>query len=245
MSFMPSLGRSEKVSARHASEPELIPELPSHIYLSGILACKSDLYWTWCPSFGVYPSSRRRAVRHNANDSQTAKAVRADQNTLSEMFERIEAFFQRLDVYTEVAPNQGMVNTITGIMVEVLNFIGIATKEMKQGRTSKLLLFKQIPADNAIAEKYLKKLMGKTDIENALKRLDRLTQEEAQMASAQLLQITNAIDNEVRGIVDGVLVVDSRVAGVDNRVAGMGDRVAGVDERVAGVDERVAGVDEH
>jgi hypothetical protein len=58
------------------------------------------------------------------------------------MFERIETFFQRLDIYTEVAPNQGMVDTITAIMVEVLNFIGIATKEMKQGRTSKCLLYK-------------------------------------------------------------------------------------------------------
>jgi hypothetical protein len=53
------------------------------------------------------------------------------------MFERIEAFFRRLDIYTEVAPNQGMVDTITAIMVEVLNFIGIATKEIKEGRTSK------------------------------------------------------------------------------------------------------------
>ena len=57
------------------------------------------------------------------------------------MFERIEAFFRRLDIYTEVAPNQGMVDAITAIMVEVLNFIGIATKEMKQCRTSEDLLF--------------------------------------------------------------------------------------------------------
>ena len=53
------------------------------------------------------------------------------------MFERIEAFFGRLEIYTEVAPNEGMVDTITAILVEVLNFIGIATKEMKQSRTSK------------------------------------------------------------------------------------------------------------
>ncbi|KAN0118906.1 hypothetical protein V8E52_004678 [Russula decolorans] len=145
----------------------------------------------------------------------TAKAVRADQDALFEMFERIEIFFQRLDIYTEVAPNQGMVDTITAIMVEVLNFIGIATKEIKQGRT----------------KKYLKKLMGKNDIEDALKRLDRLTQEEARMAAAQLMKVTNTIDNRVGGIADNVLVVN--------------DRVAGIDDRVAGVDERVAGVDEH
>ena len=50
----------------------------------------------------------------------------------------MEAFFRRLDIYTEVVPDQGMVDTITAIMVQVLNFLGIATKEIKQGRTSKL-----------------------------------------------------------------------------------------------------------
>ena len=50
------------------------------------------------------------------------------------MFERIEAFFRRLDIYIELAPNQEMMDTITAIMVEVLNFIGIATKEIKQSR---------------------------------------------------------------------------------------------------------------
>ena len=80
------------------------------------------------------------AVHRNTNDSQTAKDVRADQDALFEMFERIEAFFRRLDIYTEVAPNQGMMDTITAIMVEVLNILAIATREIKQGRMSKSLL---------------------------------------------------------------------------------------------------------
>jgi hypothetical protein len=75
-------------------------------------------------------------VYSNIIYSQTAKAVRADQDALFEIFERIEAFFRRLDIYTEVVPNQGMTDTITAIMVEVLNFIGIATKEFKEGQTS-------------------------------------------------------------------------------------------------------------
>ena len=90
----------------------------------------------------------------------------------------------------------------------------------------------------------MKKLIGNNEIEDALKRLDRLTQEEARMASAQLLKIANAIDSEVREIAGNVLVVDDRVAGLDDRVAGVDERVIGVDERVAGVDERVAGVDD-
>ena len=59
----------------------------------------------------------------------------------------------------------------------------------------------------AFSEKYLKKLIGKNDIENALKRLDRLTQEEAQMADAQLLKVTNMIDHRVREAAYSVLVV--------------------------------------
>jgi len=55
------------------------------------------------------------------------------------MFERIEAFFRRLNTYTEAAPNQGMLDTITAIIVEVLNILAIATEEIKQGRMSKSL----------------------------------------------------------------------------------------------------------
>ena len=186
-------------------------------------------------------------VYHNTNNSQTAKAVRADQDALFEVFERIEFFFRRLDIYTEVAPNQGMMDTITAIMVEVLTFIGIATKEIKQGRTSKRSFesfTNSFLLTKPFTEKYLKKLVGKNDIEDALKRLDRLTQEEARMAAAQLLKVTNTIDNRVGGIADNVLVVNNRVADIDVRVAGVNERVANVDEHVADVDERVAGVND-
>jgi hypothetical protein len=40
----------------------------------------------------------------------------------------------------------------------------------------------------------MKKMMGKNDVEDALKRLDRLTREEARMAAAQLLEVTNTIE---------------------------------------------------
>ena len=71
----------------------------------------------------------------------------------------------------------------------------------------------------------MKKLTGNNEIDDALKRLDRLTQEEARMASAQLLRITNAIDSEVGEIADRVLVVGDSVAGVDERVAGVDDKI--------------------
>jgi hypothetical protein len=62
--------------------------------------------------------------------------VRGDQDTLIDVLERMESFFRRLEIYTEVPPTTEMMDTITLIMVEVLSILGIATKEIKQGRMS-------------------------------------------------------------------------------------------------------------
>ena len=74
---------------------------------------------------------------------QAAKDVSAAQDALIDIFERIENFFKRLETYTEVRPSAGMTDIIVKIMVEVLNILGIATKEIKQGRSSAL----SIPLD--------------------------------------------------------------------------------------------------
>jgi hypothetical protein len=121
--------------------------------------------------------------------------------------------------------------------------------ELQQKKSSKaeqvsVSFTNKLPLTKPYPEKYLKKLIGKNDIEDALKRLDRLTQEEARMAAAQLLNVANTIDNRVAGIADNVLVVDNRVAGIDDRVADVIERVAGVDDRVACVDNRVKAVDD-
>ena len=71
---------------------------------------------------------------------QTVKDVRAGQDALIDIFKRIETFFRRLEIYTEVPPNQEMADTITTIMVEVLCILAIATKEIRQGRTSKFFV---------------------------------------------------------------------------------------------------------
>ena len=75
------------------------------------------------------------------------------QEALFEVFERIEAFFQRLEIYTKAAFSQEMVDIITQIMVEVLNILGIATKEIRQGRMSKLLLYNFVAVDRTIFRK--------------------------------------------------------------------------------------------
>ncbi|KAI0281980.1 hypothetical protein BGY98DRAFT_1174804 [Russula aff. rugulosa BPL654] len=121
-----------------------------------------------------------------------AKDVRASQNTVLDIFERIEMFFRRLEVYTEVEPTPEMVEMMVQITVEVLSTLGIATKEIKQGRT----------------KKYMKRLIGRTDMGDALKKLDKLTHEEARMAIAQNLKATHNVDERVRGVANRVEAVD-------------------------------------
>ncbi|KAI9433096.1 hypothetical protein BJY52DRAFT_1218810 [Lactarius psammicola] len=105
---------------------------------------------------------------------QAIKDVRASQNALVDLFSRLEYFFKRLEKHIEVRPTAEMTDVIVKIMVEVLLILGIATKEVEQGRT----------------KKYFKKLVGRNDVEDALRRLDKLTQEEARMAAAEALMIT-------------------------------------------------------
>ena len=79
----------------------------------------------------------------------------------------------------------------------------------------------------------LKKLIGRTELEDALKRLEKLANEEVQMTTAQVLKVTHTLDDRVR-------VVDNKVACVDDRVALVNERVAGVDDCVKAIDDKVA-----
>lgn len=89
------------------------------------------------------------------------------------------------------------------------------------------------------SEKYLKKLIRSTELEDALKKLDKLTQEEARMAAAEILKATHIVDKRVVAIENRVSGVDDQVAGVSNQVASVDDRVSGVNDRVKVVDNRV------
>ena len=89
----------------------------------GVLLSVRILHWTF--------------VRAIVIPSQAAMDVRASQDTLIDIFECMENFFQRLEIYTRVSPPLEMIDIIVKIMVEVLSILGMATKEMKQGRTSK------------------------------------------------------------------------------------------------------------
>ncbi|KAH9034086.1 hypothetical protein EDB85DRAFT_1948825 [Lactarius pseudohatsudake] len=103
-----------------------------------------------------------------------AKDVRASHDALG--------FFKRLKVYTETSSATDFEEVLVNVVVEVLNILSIATKEMEQSR----------------AKTYLKKLVGMADIEDALKRLDDLIREEHQAATAQVLKVTSELKDDTK-----------------------------------------------
>lgn len=188
----------------------------------------------------------------NAQLSQAATAVSASQDLLVDLFERIENFFRRLEVYLDVSPTAGMTDIIVKVMTELLSVLGTAMKEIKQGKASELIP-EEIPSLLAYSclETFLKKLVGRTDIEDALRRLDKLTQDEVRMAAAEGLKATHRVDdnvarvrNEVLGVSDQVLGISNQVHNIDDQVQGIGDQVQGVGDHVLDAIDQVQGVDD-
>ena len=89
------------------------------------------------------------------------------------------------------------------------------------------------PSLNHRIEKFLRKLAGMADLEDALKKLDRLTQEEARIANAEVLRITHNIH-------DGVIIVDGKVEEVVDKVQCVGDKVQVVIDGARGLSSRLS-----
>ena len=52
-------------------------------------------------------------------------------------------------------------------------------------------------------EQFAKKLLGDSEIENILRRLDRLTQDEARMMEAHIFEVVQGLMNNVKVVMDG------------------------------------------
>jgi uncharacterized protein YoxC len=85
----------------------------------------------------------------------------------------------------------------------------------------------------------LKKLAGNKEIEDSLRKLDKLTEEEARVAAAEHMRITRSVERKVMGVEEGVQDVGKEVQGVNDKVEDVGEMIQDVDERVQNVGERV------
>jgi hypothetical protein len=118
-----------------------------------------------------------------------------------------------------------MTDMMVKIMVEVLDILGTATQEMKQSRFSEDILRLRLLEAHLQSEKFLKNVAGITKLFDGLKKLDKMTNDEARMANAEALRIGH--------------VVWKKVERLDKKVQGVGKDVECVSENVIFVKENV------
>ena len=135
---------------------------------------------------------------------QASIAVESSYDALVDLFECITNFLGRLRVYIEIPPTPTISDIAIKIMVEVLSVIALATKQIKQGRFSMWSVYYVSLVAEPNAEKFAKKLLGESEIEDVLQKLDRLTNEEARMTVAQTLQVVYGLVNNLKAVMDGM-----------------------------------------
>ncbi|KAN0136649.1 hypothetical protein V8E53_005419 [Lactarius tabidus] len=114
------------------------------------------------------------------------KDVNSSYDALVELFELIENFLRRLDIYTKVQSTKAMTEIVVKILVELLATLALATQQVKQGRLMK----------------FGKKLLGERDVEVLLQKLDRLTQEESQTAATLTLEVVHDLAKNLKVVMD-------------------------------------------
>jgi uncharacterized protein YoxC len=92
------------------------------------------------------------------------------------------------------------------------------------------------------SETYLKVLFGNDDVKDALQRLNDLTEEEARIASAELLKSTHSLDKGIQGVGRGVEGIADKVQWVHDKVETVDEGVQDVLDGVQEIDVRLRGV---
>jgi hypothetical protein len=114
-------------------------------------------------------------------------------------------FLKRLEIYTTIPPTPILMEVIVKIMVELLSVLALASKQIKQGRFSKCLVAYtyNLSLTQYTSEKFTKKLLGESEIEAVLRRLDRLTEAEARVTVAQTLGVVHSLVGNVKTVLEG------------------------------------------
>ena len=114
------------------------------------------------------------------------------------LFERIHFFLQRLSRYVGLPLTENLTELLGKIMAQLLSILALSMKAMTDRPISQLnhSLYLPLLADYG-SEKLLKKLVGRTEVEDALSHLDTLTKEENLMILARNLEMTHRVDGNV------------------------------------------------
>ena len=171
------------------------------------------------------------------------KDVIASYEALINLFERVQFFLQRLSRYTTIPLTPDMTLLLGKIMAQVLSVLALSTKEMKEIRISGPIhsIFSLI-ADYE-TEKFVKRIAGRTDVEDALQRLDVLTKEESLMTAARNLEVTHRVDANVMATQELTHHVDAKVTTIEEAIHDVDGDVKETKELTRDVRDNVVTID--
>jgi hypothetical protein len=171
----------------------------------------------------------------NALISQTANAVNTARGALPGLLERIETVFRRLETYIKVPMTAGMTEAIVRVMTEVLCVLAIATKEISQNYPSEFIFGARLTRLVCLStETFVRTLVGRKDIEDALQRLEKVTVKEARITAAEALNGLHDVGDEVLGF--------HHKDGIQNTPRALEDEIKGIKGRLQEIDVRANGI---
>ncbi|KAI0263652.1 hypothetical protein BC834DRAFT_305980 [Gloeopeniophorella convolvens] len=115
------------------------------------------------------------------------KKVGADYDGIIDIYNSIARFLERLRVYISVSTPH-LWEVLVKTIAELLSISSTITKWVQQG----------------LLKTFRKAFMGSTEITDALKRLDKLTNEELSMAVAEILRVIRNVSRDVSTVKGGL-----------------------------------------
>jgi hypothetical protein len=103
---------------------------------------KGDICWNRYTSRRMYPlfCCLRSDIFDIGCHHQAIKDVSSSYDALIDLFESIENFLRRVDIYTKIPCTTAITEIIVKILIGLLSTLSLATQQIKQGRLSKLML---------------------------------------------------------------------------------------------------------
>jgi len=202
----------------------------SDVRLSGTFTCQNDRHRYRYSSRGASPPCVpcRTYILHSTR--QAVRDVVADNDKLIRLFERIHFFLQRLNKYTKMPLANEWSELLGKIMAQILFILALSTKAMTEGRLSELTSVQSSLADHVL-EIFFKKLVGKTNVEDAFLRLESLTKEESLMTVAKNLEVTFDVDGNVKKIQGLAEDINNKVQVIEGATESIDQNVKAAHER--------------
>ena len=124
----------------------------------------------------------------------------------------------RLKNYIECPQTTGMTDAIVKVLAEVLCVLAVATKGIKENCASKSIHGdRSAPSIYSSSETFMKKLIGRSDIEDALQRLETVIGEETRMATTETLKGIHDLKNTLNACGDMLQDVGERVKDIGHK----------------------------